>query len=228
MTIRPLLALSSATLVFAQYANGVDPRPSVADYRAHIGNGSVSLGAVFLSASEQRKSLERDWSHAYFIVEAVLYPEPGIQLTVAPRDFMLRVGTETVAPVDAEVMAPYPRTHNGPVAPDSKVHVQTVDTVGVASGPNGRKTVYAGSEVQVAAGNYPTAPPPAQPDPRFETRRALTEKELPDAKTSRPIAGYLYFPKPKNPGKNAAYELDYYGDSGQLKLVIEPEKKTTP
>jgi hypothetical protein len=100
------------------------------------------------------------------------------------------------------------------------VHVQSVETIGVASGPNGRKTVYTDSQVGVLVGDYPNAPLPGTRDPQFELRRALMEKELADTKTSRAIAGYLYFPKPRRLAKNAAYELDYYGESGQLKLAL--------
>ena len=227
MTIRRLLLFSAATFAFAQPRSGVDPRPSAADYPAHTGNDAVSLGAVFLGSTDQRTILGEDWSGSYLIVEVALYPEPGHPLTVTPRDFMLRAGTERVAPVDAETMVPYPRTSNPPsIDPNSKVHVRTVDTIGVASGPNGRKTVYTDSQVQVAVGDtpYPTQPPPPPRDPKFERRHALEEKELPDAKTANSIAGYLYFPKPKHLAKDAAFELDYYGDPDQLKLPLERKR----
>ena len=223
MTIRRLLLFCAAPLALAQQTSGVDPRPSMADYPAHAGNDAVSVGAVFVSGADQRKSLGVDWSANHLIVEVALYPEPGHPLTVAPRDFMLRAGAESVAPVDAETIVPYPRTsNNGPLDPNSKVHVRTVDTIGVASGPYGRKTVYTDSQVQVAVGDmpYPSQPPPP-PDPKFEKRRALEDKELPDAKTAKPIAGYLYFPKPKHLAKDAAFELDYYCDAGKLKLPLD-------
>jgi hypothetical protein len=221
LTIQRLLVFSAATLAFAQPTSGVDPRPGVADYPAHAANDAVSVGAVFLGSADQRKILGEDWSGSYLIVEVALYPEPGHPLTVAPRDFMLRAGTESIAPVDAETVVPYPHTNSGPIGPDSKVHVRTVETVGVASGPYGRKTVYTDSQVQVAVGDapYPSQPPPPR-DPKFERRRPLEEKELPDAKTANPIAGYLYFPRPKKVAKDAAYELDYYGDPGQLKFAL--------
>ncbi len=225
MTVRWPLAFGAAMLAFAQNSDGVDPRPGAADYSAHAGNDAVSVGAIFLSPAEQRKSLGKDWSAGYVIVEVALYPEPGQRLTVAPRDFMLRAGTETSAPVDGEVLVPYPPGHNGPMTAPSKVHTQTVETVGVATGPYGRRTVYAGSETQVGVGNYPTDPLPTAPDSKFELRRALMEKELPDTKTSRAIAGYLYFPKLKNLPKDAVYELAYYGASNQLKLAMAPLHK---
>jgi hypothetical protein len=226
LTIRSLLVFGAATFAFAQNTSGVDPRPSAADYPAHTGNDAVSAGAVFVSGADQRKILGVDWSASYLIVEVGLYPEPSHPLTAAPRDFMLRAGTESVAPVDAEAIVPYPRTSkNGPLDPNSNVHVRTVDTIGVASGPYGRKTVYTDTQVQVAVGDmpYPSQPPPP-PDPKLEKRRALEDKELPDAKTAKPIAGYLYFPKPKHLAKDAAFELDYYCDADKLKLPLDKKR----
>jgi hypothetical protein len=224
MPIRRLFVFSAAVLAFAQNTSGIDPRPSVADYPARQANDAVSVGAQFLSPENQHKALGKDWSGSHLIVEVALYPEPAHPLTVAPRDFMLRVGSETIAPVDAEDLAPY--RNSNPIPPDaaSKVHVGTVDTVGVASGPNGHKTVYTDSQVYVATGNTPypaPSPVPQTSDPQLDRRRALEDKELPDIKTSRPVAGYLYFPKPKKAGKNATYELDYYGPQGDLKLPLE-------
>jgi hypothetical protein len=220
MPFRRLFAFSAVAVAFAQYSGGVDPRPSVADYPGRAGNDAVSIGAQFLGGPDQRKILGKDWSGSWLILEVALYPEPGKRVKFAPPDFMLRTGTGSLAPVDAEVLVPYPRTHGGPIGPDSKVHVQTVETVGVAAGSNGRKTVYAGSEVAVAVGDYPGGGPPPPADPHLDLRRALQERELPDAETSQPVAGYIYFPKPRSSAKNAAYELDYYGESGQLKLAL--------
>ena len=213
-----------AAAAFAQLT-GVDPRPSVADYPARAANAAVSLGATFVNGADQQKILGKDWSSNYLVIEVALYPEPNNPLTVSPREFMLRTGSESIAPVDAETLAPLPKSMSGPpptTTDASKVHVRTVDTIGVYSSPNGHKGVYTDSQAQVAVGDNPwpaTAPPPPK-DPRYEERRALEEHELADTKTERSIAGYLYFPKPKHAAKNAAYELAFYGDAGQLRLTL--------
>jgi hypothetical protein len=207
---------------------GVDPRPSVADYPSHAGNEAVSVGAVLVGGADQKKMLGKDFSGSYVIVEAALYPEPGHTLTVAPRDFLLRAGTESVAPVDAEDMEPLPNPkHGGPVPVPGNVHTETIEAVGVATGPNGRKVVYTGTEVGVGIGNYPDprVGGGTAPSPRFETRRALEQKELPDIKTAKPAAGFLYFPKPRNADKKALYQLDYYGQAGKIRLTLQPAKK---
>lgn len=221
MSIRHLLVFSAACCSFAQNTPGIDPRPGPADYPGRGANRSVSLDATLVTGSDQRKTLQKDWSGSYIVVEVALYPEAGHPLTVAPRDFMLRTESETVAPVDAEAILPYPNGHTGPVGPDSKVHVSTVDTIGVASGPNGRKVVYTDSQVQVAVGEPPVRNVPVQvADPKLELRRALEDKELPDIKTANPVAGYLYFPKPKHLPKDARYDLNYYGPDGQVKVAL--------
>lgn len=221
MPIRRLLVFSLALRALAQNTPGTDPRPGVADYPAHGGNSAVSLGAVVVSGADQRKTLGKDWSGSYIVVEVALYPEPGHPLTTAPRDFMLRAGSESAAPAEAEVIVPYPNDRHGPIGPDTKTHVSTIETVGVATGPNGRKAVYTDSQVQVAAGGPPVSnvPVPAS-DPKLDLRRALEDKELPDIKTANPVAGYLYFPKPKHLSKDDRYEVAYYGSDGQVKLAL--------
>ena len=231
MHLRPLLLCSAlvfrAAVAFGQQT-GVDPRPGVADYPARAGNAAVSIGAAWVSGADQQKILGKDWSSGYLVIEVAFYPEPANPLNVAPRNFMLRAGGESLAPVDAETLAPLPKSMSGPPpgTDPSKVHVRTVDTVGVYSGPNGRKGVYTDTQVQVAVGDdpWPTAPPPAPRDSRYEERRALELHELADTKTERPIAGYLYFPKPKHAGNKVTYELAFYGDAGQLRLTL-PSKR---
>ncbi len=223
LSLRAALVILAAAAAFAQQT-GVDPRPSAADYPAHEANAAVSMGAAWISGADQQKMLGKDWSAGYLVIEVGLYPEPGNPLSVAPRSFMLRTGSESLAPVDAEVLAPLPKSMSGPppTTDASKVHVRTVDTVGVYSGPNGRKGVYTDTQVQVAVGDnpWPTAPPPPPSDPRYEERRALEQHELGDTKTERAIAGYLYFPKAKHAGRNATYELVFYGDAGQLRVRL--------
>jgi hypothetical protein len=87
--------------------------------------------------------------------------------------------------------------------------------------------VYTDSQVAVAADSRGTpgpAPQSTQSDKNFELHRALMDNELPDAKSSKPIAGYLYFRKPKGMRKGDAFELKYYGASDRLKLSVPPAR----
>jgi hypothetical protein len=105
------------------------------------------------------------------------------------------------------------------------VDVQVRETVGYSTGPYNRG-VYTGTQVGVAVDNRGGQPVPAptRSDRNFELHRALIDNELPDAKTSKPIAGYLYFPKPKGMKKGDAFELRYYGDPDRLILNVPAAK----
>src|SRR5580698_9944164 len=105
MNIRRLLALSAAPLLFADY-QGIPPRPSSTDYAAHADSASVSIGASASTSAQVRKVFGSDWTSRYLIIEVALYPQGGGQLSVAPPDFMLRVGadSDTVSPVDADAI----------------------------------------------------------------------------------------------------------------------------
>jgi hypothetical protein len=231
MNFRRLLALSAAPLLFADY-HGIPPRGGSADYAAHADSSSVSLGASAAASAQVRKVFGWDWTSRYIFIEVALYPQPGKQLTVSPRDFMLLVGTDavSVSAVDADAIEPGPKpmstTPGG--RSTSPVDVQVRETIGYSSGPGPYRGVYTGTQVGVAVDNrgtsVPAPQPPAQNDKSFELHRALMENELPDAKTTKPIAGYLYFPKPKGMKKGDVLELKYYGDPDRLTLSIPAAK----
>jgi hypothetical protein len=68
-------------------------------------------------------------------------------------------------------------------------------------------------------------PPAAEPVPestRQHIEQDLWEKSLPDGKTGKPVAGYLYFPKPSGKPKNAAWVLRWEGPSGRVDLEVRP------
>jgi hypothetical protein len=52
----------------------------------------------------------------------------------------------------------------------------------------------------------------------------LADKALPEGKTTRAVAGYLYFPKPTARQRNAAYEITWYGIDRQVHLTIPAAK----
>jgi hypothetical protein len=228
MNFRRILVLSAAPLLLADY-QGIPPRAASADYAAHADSTSVSLGASFASSAQVRRVFNWDWTSHYIFFEVGLYPAAGKQLSVAPRDFMLRVGenSETISPVDADAILPGPKPMSGApsAGSSSPVDVRVRETVGYSTGPGpNNRGVYTDTQVGVAADsrNTPAPPSPAssQTDRSFELRRALMDNELPDAKASKPIAGYLYFPKPKGMKKSDALELKYYGGAERLTLSV--------
>ena len=50
----------------------------------------------------------------------------------------------------------------------------------------------------------------------------LEDKALPEGKTERAVAGYLYFPMTTAKRKNVAYELMYYAAGGKLRVLLLP------
>ena len=230
MSARRILVLFAAPLLFADYL-GIPPRPASGDYPVHADSASVSVGASAPTPAQVRKVFGWDWTGHYLFIEVALYPAGGKQLTVAPRDFMLRVGadSQTLSPVDAEgiVPGPKPMSTSPSAGSASPVDVRVRETIGYSSGPYNRG-VYTDTQVAVAVDNRggQPAPPPARTrtDKDFELYRALMDNELPDAKTTKPIAGYLYFRRPKGMKKGDAVELRYYGDPDRLTLTVPPAK----
>jgi hypothetical protein len=231
MSARRLFVLFAAPLLLADYL-GIPPRPDSADYPAHASSATVSVGASAATSADVRKVFGWDWTSHYLFIEVALYPEGGNLLTVAPRDFMLRVGadSDTLSPLDAEAIVPGPKpmSTTPSAGPASPVDVRVRETVGYSTGPYNRG-VYTDTQVGVAVDNRggQPAPPPARTrtDKDFELYRALMDNELPDAKTSKPIAGYLYFPKPKGMKKGDAFELRYYGTPDRLTLNVPAARR---
>ncbi len=227
MNVRRILVLTAAPLLFADY-QGIPPRGGSADYAAHADSAGVSIGASAATSAQVRKVFGRDWTSRYLFFEVGLYPEAGQQLSVAPRDFMLRVGenSESLSPLDAEAIVPGPKPMDRTPSASSPVDVRVRETIGYSSGPGpNNRGVYTDSQVGVTADSRGTpGPPPTAPsartDSNFELRRALMDNELPDAKTSKPIAGYLYFSKPKGMKKSDAFQLKYYGGTERLTLTV--------
>jgi hypothetical protein len=52
----------------------------------------------------------------------------------------------------------------------------------------------------------------------------LAEKSLPEVKTNRAAAGYIFFPK-LSKDKRADFELLYFGLDGQISLKLSPSAK---
>jgi hypothetical protein len=224
------LVLFAAPLLFADYL-GIPPRPDSGDYPAHASSATVSVGASAATSADVRKVFGWDWTSHYLFIEVAVYPEGGNLLTVAPRDFMLRVGadSETLSPLDAEAIVPgsKPMSTTPSAGSTSPVDVRVRETVGYSTGPYNRG-VYTDTQVAVAVDNRGTpssAPVPStRTDKAFELYRALVDNELPDAKTSKPVAGYLYFRKPKGMKRSDSLELRYYGTPDRLVLNVPPAK----
>ncbi len=51
----------------------------------------------------------------------------------------------------------------------------------------------------------------------------LTDKTIPDGKTTEPVAGYVYFRLPAK-ARTSALELQYFGANGRLRVPLPAVK----
>ena len=218
-----LLALAAALA-----SDGIPPRGSADDYPAHETSGKVAIGAAYVPPAQVKKIFGDDLDKRGCVVfEVGVFPVDAIQTEISPDDFKLRQGkdgsvTRSATPhmVATEM---HPQKSSDPKVP-GKVNVQTMETIGYERGPYGRSGVYTDSRVGV--GNYPTAPPPSTAGGNGQAglEQRLEEKWLPDIKTGRAVAGYVFFPKPAG-DKHADFELLYFGLDGQISLKLSPASK---
>ncbi len=222
----PLLA------AVATAGGGLTPRGGPSDYPAHAYVGQLAVAAAAVPADQAKKILGARIDQAgYVVLEVALYPEAGSEVTVSISDFALRLGAagSVMRAAEADVVAnaaiPDP-AFNEPKTP-SNVHVTTETNVGYEAGGYGRPGVYAGQGVAVS--NYPEAPTPppntaVKDRARDRLEQALTDNQLPTGRITRPVAGYLYFPKPKGNARKDGYQLSWLGENGQAKMTVPPPK----
>jgi len=221
-----LSAAIVASLASAAGDPGIRPRASSSDYAAHETVGGVEIAASALAPEQVRRLFAADLNGAgYLVVEVAVYPEKEIDLSVG--DFLLRSGSQTLRPVTGGAIAAILEEKNAPRHGNSRdATVYPSATIGYESGGydpvTGRRTrgVYTGAGVGVAVGE-PQPPGSASAGQHQE----LENEALPESKTSQPVAGYLYFPRPSGKGKNPNYELTWYGPAGQVKLHLPAPAK---
>ncbi len=217
-------------LAFAAGDPGIRPRGSSADYPAHESAGGITVGAAMIPAERARKLFATDLNGGgYLAVEVGVYPEAGKEAAISADDFLLRSisSGDTVRAASARAIASILQQKNAPKpGKASDVTVYPSANIGYESGGydpvTGRRTrgVYTGAGVGVGVGE-PRPPGPASTDrDRVTMQQELEDKGLPEGRTSRAVAGYLYFPKLSTKDKNGAYELAYYGPGGQVKLRV--------
>jgi hypothetical protein len=228
MTIRLSSLYLILTIGSALAADGIDPRASAGDYPAHLATSKVAIGAAYVTPAQVRKIFGDDLDkHGYVVFEVGMFPVDATQTDVSPDDFKLRQGKD---PSVVRASGPHaiaadvhPKSPQDPQAP-KKVNVTSTEVIGYQTGTAGHG-VYTASGVGV--NNYPTAPPPAPAqsgNDQAGLRQQLEEKSLSDVKTNKPVAGYVFFPKPTG-GKHADFELMYFGLDGQVSLTLSPGVK---
>jgi hypothetical protein len=231
--LRYLWWVCAAGVILAGDA-GIRPRPSASDYPAHQTSDGIEYGAAFIPADQVARLFATDLNKAgYLVIEVAVYPEPGNEANLLARDFLLRIGSDpsTIRPVSADTIAGVVQKQNIPRVPGPHdVSVYTASTVGYESG--GRRNggvLYTGAAVGVGVGEPPGAPPPppaTNPADRDVVRQELSERALPEGRTTDPVAGYLYFPKRASAkAKGETLHLTYYGVSKEIRLDLPTPKK---
>jgi hypothetical protein len=220
-----LCLLLTSTLAFA--GDGIPPRGSAEDYTAHDVSGKIAIGATYVTPAQVKKIFGEDLDkRGYVVFEVGMFPIGDNEAEISPDDFKLRQGKDSSVTRAATPHMVASDAHAQP-QPDSaslpgKVNVRTTDTIGVYSGPNGQHGTYTATSVSVSnAPPPPTLPPAAQSGHNDKLERLVEDMSLPDTKTKRAVAGYVFFPKPSS-DKHADFELIYFGMDGQVSLKLSP------
>ena len=241
----PLAAVS--VLLLTAGSPGIRPRADATSYPAHQEQTNLSIGAALIPPAQAKKMFAANLEHAgYVVVEVGVFPAPGKDVDLFPADFMLSVGDGTVSlrSVDSDTIAEImtgsqkspPKTYD-----PHGINTSTGISVGRVSYPDpGTGRQAGGTVVTTTTGvgiggpapcpGYPCDTVPPSPSGKSPTQQAneiaqdLWSKSLPDGKTSQPVAGYLYFPKPSKKDKDAAWELWYNTDAGRVRLPLVKSK----
>jgi hypothetical protein len=222
--VRPItLVLALAGLCCAgNSSNGIRPRGSSSDYRNQETGNGTSVAEEIVPADQVRSMFSTDLIRDYVVVEVAVYPAPDGSYNVSAGDFMLHCGTQIIRPGNPNAIATRKQQQNAPRRSDVDIYPSV--GVGYESGrdPYGRsRAVYTTTGVAVATGGA-TNPRPASTDQDRRTMALeLEEKQLPEGPATKPVAGYLYFPFPSSKQKNVAYELEYDGPAGRMRLYLK-------
>lgn len=233
----------AACLLLARDGNGIPPRASSADYPARQTAHGLAVAAAIQPPEQVRKLFKTDISKGFIVVELAIYPEPGKDVEVLTRDFVLSIGSDSmtmaraVTPGTVAEMV-YPDKVSQPQVP-GKVQVYNTETIGYGSGgydpATGRQRpggVYTGSSVGVGVGGAGAPDGSRAPDPPRQTSKdrdrttleqQVADKALPEGKTTQAVAGYLYFPKPSGKSKNGSFDVTYSGAESPIRMSLPPK-----
>jgi hypothetical protein len=231
-----LLCLVCTSAVLAS-DRGIRPRPAASDYPAQEQKDGFAVGASVVPRHEVKNLFATNLKD-YVVVEVSVYPEQGKPVDLSPRDFALRIGSDSdiIRPANPRAIAGVIQKKNAP--PPSKasdITVYPTATIGYESG--GYDPVYGGQRrggwvtstgVGVGVGGGQQGPPPPRSTDRDRDvmKQELEEQALPPGSVTKPVAGYLYFALPEaKQKKGGAYELNYYGASGKMRILFPPVPK---
>ena len=243
---KAILSLLISAVSLPAASPGIRPRADAASYTSHQQQTDFAIGAVVVPPEQVKKMFKVDLNHAgYVVVEVGVFPAPGKDVDLYPTDFTLAVGDKAipVRPISADTIAELVAGKKEPPPLRSSSDVNTTAGVGVGrvSYPDpvtGRRTSGTVTETEAGVGIGGPAPvpcrgydcdstypaPPSPPPSTVQTANTISqdlwEKSLPDGKTPRAVAGYLYFPKPSKKAKDSSWELRYENTDGKTRLPL--------
>ena len=227
MTLRCSLLASILAVASAQAGDGIPVRGAASDYPGRTTIGSETIAAAYVPPDKVKKLFGEDlYRHGWVVFEVAVFPDAGAQVDVSADDFRLRQGTDpgteraaTPHMVAADIR---PEKSKAPGVP-GKVQVYNTATIGYETGGGNRRGgVYTGASTGVGVGADPRqAPPPPLTGAQIELEQRLDGEALPETKTAKAVAGYVYFPKPSQQ-KKAEFELMYFGKYGQASIKLTP------
>ncbi len=243
-----VLCLSLSAFVLCAASPGIRPRADAKSYPVYQDSGEFAIGVALIPPGQVKKMFKPDLnSHGYVVLEIGVFPAAGKEMDLNPTDFNLFAGEKSafLRPVPADTVAEVVTERKGhPVPRDSRdVETSAGVSVGRYSYPDPvtgrrRSETVTGTAAGVGIGGPPPQtchgldcdsrdplpPVSSQPVPSVqninEISQDLWEKSLPDGKTRRAVAGYLYFPKPSRKAKDATWELRYENADGKLRLTL--------
>ena len=231
---RLFLPLLPAVLLLATDHPGVRPRGASKDYPAHETADGITIAAAVVPAGKVQHQLSPAVvSSGYTVLEIAVYPDGGKELNVSSDDFSMTIAaSRDVARAETPQMVASSIDSDKRMDPPripAPVQVHGEETIGVTTGgrdpATGRRypsSVYTESGVAVGVGEprYPD-PGPGRAPPQSVYDK-LQQKALPEGRTTKPVAGYLYFPKvsPRLANSTDPYHLTYQGPTEQIHLTV--------
>jgi hypothetical protein len=237
---RIFLPMLAAALLLATDHPGVRPRGAAKDYPAYDSADGITIAAAVVPAGKVHHQLSREMVKAgYTVLEIAVYPGPGKSVNVSCDNFSMAVGsTQDLARAETpEVVASAidsdKRMKEPKIPPPVQVHGE--ETIGASTGGGrdpltGRRypgSVYTESGVGVGVGDPRGAgPPPDNPGMGGASPQSvydkLEQKALPEGKTTKAVAGYVYFPKvsPQFANSTEPYHITYQGPTGPMHLTV--------
>lgn len=213
MTLRTIVLLAGAIAHLAAADRGIRPLPSVEDYPFHIDGSEFALGAKILTEKEVEGAFVSGLNRAgYAVLEVAIYPKDGKAIAIDRGDFLLidTLSGRRIRPAEAKALAALLQKANR-----SDREITVYPTVGVGYETGDRYDPVAGRRgggwntsvgVGVGVGGSSEAATPAD---RKTMELELTEKGVPEGKTAKPAAGYLYFPLERKKDKKVALRLEF-------------------